>query len=112
MANLAPIHAFDQTITIERATTVSGTAGGVDRTFATHLANIKARIQDISGTEGVQFMRDGNTRVYRVFVEEADILEGDRINWSSEGKFMDITEIRDLQWDKHTFSITAQEIEL
>lgn len=112
MANLAPIHGLDQTVTIQRPAATAGTAGGVSRAWNTHLANIAARIQPISTTEGVQFGRDGQTRVFRVIVEKADIVEGDRINWTSEGKLLDITEIKNLQYQNHTLSMTAQEVEL
>jgi hypothetical protein len=68
------------------------------------------RIQPISGTEAVQFGSDRSTRVYRVFAQKADILEKDRLNWTSQGVFLDITEIKNLQQDDHTLSMTAQEV--
>ena len=110
MANLAPIHGFTETVTVERATTVPGTAGGASRSWATHLANVKVRIQQISGTEAVQYGSDRSTRVYRVITEDADIVEGDRLNWTTKGKFLDITEIKDLQQQGNTLSMIAQEV--
>lgn len=113
MARLAPLHALVHTVTVERPTATTGTAGGVSRSWATHLSNVRCRIQPISGAEAVQYGRDGSTRVYRVVMRyQTDITEGDRLDWSSRSKYLDVTEIRDLQEDNHTMVLTAQEVEL
>src|SRR5690606_2811445 len=78
-----PYHLLIHTITIQRPTLPTDTAGGAVHTYANHLANIPARAQPAKGSESNISGGVRGSRPATIFVAGGqDIQERDRIVWT------------------------------
>ena len=82
---MLPNSLFNSKINILRATDSVDSGGSPISTFATHLSNVKCRVQPVSAAENVRAQRQASIETYRVYCDDAlDINMKDKAVYSAD----------------------------
>lgn len=80
-----PTHLLTETVSVQRPTYSTGTAGGTAPTYASHLTDIAAAVQPQEGNEFDEAGREHATSRATVFAAGThDVKPGDRLVWGSK----------------------------